>query len=435
MRATYILDTSALISDPQAYKSFKHSDILIPIAVLSELDKLKKQPGEAGKNARVANKLLDELSNLGDIGVGILIDNDILVKIDTTYYDLNNPMFAGFGDPNYGDTQILACAYAALKAHPFSDVTMVSNDLNLRIKARARGLSAEGHEKDGSSINELYSGVQTIINEDAGYMLQQNGNIDPSQYGLELHPNECVLFQNDIGDGIAMGRKVASDRIKLLRRFSPWGISSRNMARAFAIDMLMDKSIDLVTLTGRAGTGKSLIVLASALELVLNRREYDKLIIYKPIVPVGNDIGFLPGLREEKLAPYFQSILDSFELLFSSKSGDWKKNLEMYKNRGSIEMEALTFIRGRSLPNAIIFLDEAQNMTKEEIKTLLTRAGEGTKIVLVGDLDQIDKRDLDANNNGLSYVIEKFKSSSLSGNILLDKGERSRLATMASEIL
>jgi PhoH-like ATPase len=198
----------------------------------------------------------------------------------------------------------------------------------------------------------------------------------------------------------------------------------------------MDKSIDLVTLIGRAGTGKSLVVLAAALELVINRKEYEKFIIYRPIQPVGSDIGFLPGTMEEKLAPWFQAIMDNFETLFQSKNGgDWRRELEMYQKKGKIEMEAITYVRGRSIPNAIILLDECQNLSKEDVKTVLTRAGENTKIILTGDIEQIDNSVLDATSNGLTYVIEKFKNSDLAGHITFTQGERSKLATLASEIL
>jgi len=441
MRKTYVLDTSALIQDPGAYKHFSHSDVVIPIAVLTELDKLKKQLNEAGKNARVASRMIDEISNLGDISTGILLDNDALLKIDATYYDLGNPTFAGFGDPDYGDTQILACLYITWKEHPFRDVTLVSNDINLRIKAKSRGVDAQSHEDVKYSLSELYTGLQTIVNEEAGYAIQQFGAINPKDFGLtELHPHECILFQNEQGDGIAMGRKMPGDKVKLLKKHFPWGISSRNKEQSFAVDLMMDRSVDLVTLIGKAGTGKSLMVLATALELVLNRKEYEKFVIYRPIQPVGNDIGYLPGTMEEKLAPWFQAVMDNFEFLFANKSAkggshDWKKDLEMFHKKGAIEMEAITYIRGRSIPNSIILIDECQNLTKDEVKTILTRAGEGTKIILTGDIEQIDNSSLDATSNGLTYVIEKFKDSELAGHVTFVQGERSKLASKAAEIL
>lgn len=433
MRKTYLLDTSTLIHDPLAYKAYPGSDVIIPIEVLNELDNLKKQSASAGRNARVAIRKLDEITALGDISVGILLDNDILLKVDVTYHDLSNSMYAGFGDPDYGDTKILACLFANYCTN--NDTILVSEDLNLRIKAKARGIIAEAHVGDQVDSSDLFGGVQTIVDEDAGLDLQQLGTIDPAQYDLELYPNECVLFESAEGDGIAMGRKVAEDKVKLIKKYYPWNINPRNKEQTFAIDLMMDRNIDLVTLIGKAGTGKSLMVLASALELVLNKKEYDKFIIYRPIQPVGNDIGYLPGTMEEKLGPWFHAIMDNFEVLFSNKNGDWKKNLEMYITKDRIEMEAITYIRGRSIPNAIILVDECQNLSREDVKTILTRAGEGTKVILTGDIEQIDNSSLDATSNGLAYVIEKFKHSQFAGHITFTQGERSRLATEAADIL
>jgi PhoH-like ATPase len=436
MRKTYVLDTSALIYDPCAYKHFAHSDVVIPIAVLNELDNLKKQSGDAGKNARVCIRLLDEIADKGDISTGVLLDDDIMLKIDANYYDPGNPAFAGFGDPTYGDTQILICLYTTWLEHLSRDVTLVSNDINLRVKAKSRSIDAVAHEGDKFALSELYAGVRSIVHEEAGMDLQRQGHIDPRAYGFDLFPNECVMFENEFGDGIAMGRKVAADKIRIIRKITPWGIHSRNKEQSFAIDLIMDKNVDLVTLIGRAGTGKSLVVLATAMELVVGRKEYDKFIVYRPIQPVGNDIGYLPGTMEEKLAPWFQAIMDNMETLLTVKNGDnWRRELEMFQKRGLIEMEAITYIRGRSIPNAIILIDECQNLSKEEVKTILTRAGENTKIILTGDIEQIDNSVLDATSNGLTYVIEKFKDSDLAGHITFTQGERSKLASKAAEIL
>lgn len=432
MRKTYILDTSSLIYDPMTWKQFPHCDVIIPIAVLGELDKLKKQPGEAGRNARVCIRLLDDISDKMDITTGIQLENDVLLKIDAGLRDAS-----AFGDVTYGDTQILACAYANWTEHESHDVTLVSNDINLRVKAKARGIDAVAHEGQKYNISDLYSGSRVITDEEAGLDLQQFSSINPEDYGyFDIAPNECVLFQSQEGDGIAMGRKVAKDKIKLIKKAYPWNISARNKEQSFAMDLILDKNVDLVTLIGKAGTGKSLIVLAAALELVISKQEYDKFIIYRPIQPVGNDIGYLPGTMEEKLAPWFQAIMDNFEILFSSKGRhDWRKELEMFQHKGRIEMEAITYIRGRSIPNAIILIDECQNLSKEEVKTILTRAGEGTKIILTGDIEQIDNSLLDATSNGLTHVIEAFKDSDLAGHITFTQGERSKLASKAAEIL
>jgi len=434
MNKKYILDTSTLVYDPCAYKQFPDSTVIIPIAVLNELDNLKKGSSEAARNARVSIRLLDEICERGDISTGILLDDNVMLKVDANYVDLSDISFRTFGDPTYGDTQILACAYSYwLNDH---ETVLVSNDINLRVKAKSRGIDAEAHQGTKFSLTDLYSGAQVVVDEEAGLDLQQQGYIDPRCYGMKLNPHECVMFQSENGDGIAMGRKIAPDKLKLVKKFYPWNIAARNKEQTFAIDLIMDRSVDLVTLIGRAGTGKSLIVLATALELVLNKREYDKFIIYRPIQPVGNDIGYLPGTMEEKLAPWFQAVMDNFEMLFATKNGgDWRRELEMYQKKGRIEMEAITYIRGRSIPNAIILIDECQNLSKDEVKTILTRAGENTKIILTGDIEQIDNSVLDATSNGLTHVIEKFKDSDLAGHITFTQGERSKLASQAAEIL
>ena len=443
MTSINVLDTSALIYDPEAYNHFPNSQVVIPIAVLTELDKLKKQSTEAGKKARVAVRLLDGISNIGDISTGILLQNNVLLKIDVNYIDLSLPEYQGWGDPNYGDTQILACAYALKKEKSSDDVVLISNDINLRVKAKSRGLQAEAHQDQIKPLSDLYSGLQTVVDEETGLALQQSGFLDAKSCGLVMSPHECVLFESDNGDGIAMGRMMPSGQIKLIKKNYPWGLSCRNKEQAFAIDMIMDETIDLITLIGKSGCGKSIIACAAGLELVLNKHKYERLVIYRPIQVVGNDIGYTPGTIQEKLEPWFQAIMDSFEVLFTNSSNaknhtngnDWKRELEMYQRKGRIELEAIAYIRGRSIPNALIIVDEAQQLSKEDVKTILTRAGEGTKIILTGDLDQIDNPKLDATNNGLLHVMECFRDSPLASHITFTQGERSRLATVASEIL
>lgn len=430
MKKIYILDTSVLAHDPGSFKTFDDGDVVIPVAVLDELDKLKKQMNDAGRNSRVAIKLLDELSELGDISTGIQLESGSLVKIDITNYPNN------FGDALYGDTRILACADNVYKANLSAETILVSNDINLRVRAKAVGLSAQSHERNQMAMSEIYEGISIVKHEEAASELVSMGDIDSTYYGFKFHLNECIVFQDEQGNDICLGRQTAPHTIKLLKNRYPWDIAARNNEQAFAIDLIMDPKIPLVTLIGQAGTGKSLVTLASALELVLESREYEKFVIYRPIQPVGNDIGYLPGTMDEKLAPWFQAIMDNFEILFTSSNGDkWKTNFEMYKKKERIQMEALTYIRGRSIPNAIILLDECQNITKEEIKTVLTRAGEGTKIILTGDVEQIDNDELDALNNGLTYVIEKFKDSPLAGHVTFKHGERSALATEAAKVL
>lgn len=438
MKKTFVLDTSALIYDPSVWKQFPNSQVVLPIAVLSELDNLKKGSSDAARHARVCIRNLDEISNTGDISSGVQLENDTLLKVDATYYDLSDPFFAGLGEKTYGDTKILACLCVHHHYHPEHDVTLVSNDINLRIKAKSRSISAVACEGKKVTLSDLYTGVKTVYDEDiaADLMSSSLGIIDPRCYGLDLNPNECVVFPDSNGDTIALARKVAPDKLKMIKNQYPWGVKPRNNEQSCLMDLMMDRDIDLVTVLGPAGTGKTICTLGAALHLVLERREYEKLVIYRPIQSVGADIGYTPGTVQEKLEPHFAAIMDNFEVLFGNKNGaDWKRDLEMYQKKGRIEMGAITYIRGRSIPNSIMIIDECQNITTNDIKTILTRAGSGTKVILSGDTQQIDTAHLDATNNGLTSVVNAFKETDFSAHITLTKGERSRLATVASEIL
>jgi PhoH-like ATPase len=422
---TYVLDTSTLVCDPAAWKHFINSQVIIPITVLNELDKLKKLPNDTGKNARVCIRLLDEVSNLGDISTGILLDDGVLLKIEVA-----NVVDKSFGPEEYGDTQILCCAYSYHVEFPNDNVTLVSNDINLRVKAKARGIEAMHHDGKKFSVSELYAGIKIVENSDAANDLALNNELFVDNYGIDLNRNECVFFEKEN----ILGRKITDRIVKPIKKSSLWGIYPKNKEQTCAMDLILDKSVDLVTLTGAAGTGKTLVILAAALELVINKKEYNKFIIYRPIQPVGNDIGYLPGTLDEKLSPWFAAIMDGLEFLLS-KNKDWKKDLELWQKKDLVEFGAITYVRGRSIPNAIVLIEEAQNISTDEIKTILTRAGTGTKVILNGDLDQIDRNDLDATNNGLIYVIEKFKNLDMAGHINFTQGERSRLATKAAEIL
>lgn len=435
MRKHYIIDTSVLIHDPNSFKSFSGNDVIIPVNVLDELDKLKNLPNEAGKNARLCIRALDTICNKGNIHQGIKIENNITLKIDTSQLPDK------FGPASYVDNKILSCAYNIKERNNKKKIptatVLVSKDINLRIRARAFDIQAQDYEKDKIPVVELYQGFQTIINDEIGKILSKKDFIDINSYNelKNIKPNECVYFESKLGEGLAIGRRVG-DQLHTIKTKKPWGLDLRNKEQAFAVDMLCDPRLPLVSLVGRSGGGKTLIAIASALEMVLEQKKYNRMIIYRPIQPVGNDIGFLPGTLEEKLGPWMQAISDSFEFLFETKNGTkWKTTLDRYLTDGSIQMEAITYIRGRSIPNAFILIDESQNLSKEEVKTILTRAGTGTKIVMTGDIEQIDNSYLDATNNGLSYVIEKFKDIDLAGHITFTKGERSILASKAAEIL
>lgn len=429
MPKTYIIDTSVLVNDPAAIKEFKGSDVIIPIIVLDELDKLKKGSGAVSRNARLFIRELDALSAKGQIHKGIRLENNITLKIDVESRE------ALGSDPSYGDNLILACGHYYKNKNKRSQVILVSRDINLRTRARAYGMMAQDYEKDAVDSLEFYKGWRDVEHETAGVMLSQKGAIDNGSYGVTLNPHECVAFFDKSGDGISVGRRIGN-KIRAVQSQDPWGVSSRNKEQAFALNLLLDPNVPLVSLIGKAGSGKTLCAVASALEMVIERKKYDKLIVYRPIQAVGKDIGYLPGTMEEKLAPWMGAIMDSMEYCFSQRNkNNWKIAYDMMRDKGYIEMEAITYIRGRSIPNAFILIDEAQNLSKEEVKTILTRAGQGTKIVLTGDVEQIDNAYLDATNNGLTYVVDKFRNSELAGHITFTKGERSALATEAAEIL
>lgn len=432
MTKIYVLDTSVILLNPYCLDNFSNKQVVIHINVFNELDKIKTFSGNIARNARVFIRLMDELSEKGNLQKGIKTQNNTTVKVNTDKFDTSH-----LGDDSYVDNKIIACAQFLKQKH---DVTIVSADINMRLRAKALDMKAEGFEDKKAQINELYSGHVAIENAEIGEKLKTKKTISCSDLDelKEMAPNECVFFQNELGDGISIGRKI-ENRIKLISGEKPWGLESKNIEQAYLIDLLLDPQVPLVTLSGISGTGKTILSIACALEAVINRKQYNNLTIYRPIQPVGTDMGYLPGELASKLEPWMSAIHDSLDYLaFQSKKSkkgisNWKNVFAQYEDK--IHMEALTYIRGRSIPNAFILIDECQNTTKEEIKTILTRVGFGTKIVLTGDIEQIDNYHLDAMNNGLTHVINKFKDSALAGHVSLTKGERSPLATYAAQIL
>lgn len=440
-RKIYVLDTSVLVYDADAFRNFPQSNVVLPIVVLEELDKVKKLPNESGKNARVAIRYLDEISNNGDIHSGVEIEEGICVKIYTEHSS-----HVG-SDASYGDNQILGCAKKIKSFSVDEEVVLVSRDINLRVRAKAMGLSAIDYTEDRNEGIDLYQGVQTIQDEEMGAALLSAGELLENEFDFVgmLYPNECIIFTTKDGKVISVGRKI-KDFLKIVGDKEAWGLNARSAEQKLAIDMIMDHRLPLITLTGLAGGGKSLVSIACGLELVLNQRKFSTFSIYRPIQSMGNELGFTPGSIEEKLNPWFSSIDDAFQFLLTDnvggKSGknkkdsdSWKDKLYQYTSNGTIQKEALSYIRGRSISNSLILVDEAQNLSKEEIKTIITRVGMGSKVILTGDPSQIDNPKLDTTSNGLSYLIERFQNSTLSGHINFSKGERSPLATEAADLL
>lgn len=425
-RKNYVLDTSIFVHNPECLKVFKGNNIIIPITVLEELDHLKVRHDGAGINARVAIRRIDEFCSKGDIGSGVDIGNGI-----TIFIDVKNVKSDKFNAGNKDDC-ILACA----SCH--EDAILVSKDINMRLRSKAHGIEAQDYEDDKLvSVEYLYSGVTEIDLDEV--QLCDNFYARFSDKGMAtvlgspfdiLHPNEFIQVTSNGRNSLF--RRHADDSLKPVK-VPPevFGLKSRSAEQAMALDILLDPNIPLVTIIGSSGTGKSLLTCAAALDQVINRKIYNRTEIYRPIVGLGkHDIGLLPGTKEEKLAPWFVPIMDNLEVLMPT---NFKSMMQHYEDR--IKMEALTYIRGRSIPKTFMICDEFQNTTKGDVKTLLTRAGEGTKIVLTGDIEQIDSIYLNSDNNGLTHAIEAFKNSNLAGHITLKKCERSALAGEAAKLL
>jgi PhoH-like ATPase len=445
LKKIYVLDTNVLLQDPNAIFSFEDNEIVIPAVVLEEIDSKKRNMDEIGRNARTVSRIMDSLRMQGKLHQCVLLENGGTLRVELNHRSFVK-MHEHFGEMT-NDNRILAVALNIFaeqkelgdKGRP---VIIVSKDALVRVKADALGLTAEDFLSDRviHETTHIYTGylkmaVSTIYIQE--YYTKGRIELEKVLPKKMFYPNQFIILRDELGGSQSAMGKVSPD-LKWLEplRFDEeqvWGIKARNAQQRMAMELLLNSNIPLVTLTGKAGTGKTLLSLAAGLHLIEDERAYKKLLVARPIVPLGKDIGFLPGEKEEKLRPWMQPIYDNLEYLFNTKkSGDLDKILA---GMGSIQVEALTYIRGRSIPEQFIIIDEAQNLTKHEVKTILTRVGEGSKIVLMGDPDQIDHPYLDASNNGLTYVLESFKDQKLAGHVRLEKGERSTLAQLAADIL
>lgn len=438
MKKTYILDTNVLLHDPQALFKFEDNDLVIPITVIEEIDHFKKDLSETGRNARQISRILDGLREKAHLTTGVPLEKGGVLKVEI-YTEEALKRLPPELSADRGDNRILAVAMA-LKERCECPVIFVTKDTNLRIKADAVGLVAEDYESDKVSIDELYSGSTEVLTEkDEVDRFYGQGHLP---LGGEFFPNQCVtLVEASNPSHTAIGRYHAP-----LERLNPlirppkdgvWGVHPRNREQQFALDLLLNDDIQLVTLVGKAGTGKTLLAIAAGLFKSADEGNYGRLLVSRPVFPLGRDLGFLPGDVEEKLAPWMQPIFDNVDLLLSGveERGKRKRGYRELVDMGILEIEPLTYIRGRSIPNQYMIVDEAQNLTPHEIKTIITRAGEGTKIVLTGDPYQIDNPYVDSSSNGLTYVVEKFKGQEIAGHITLSKGERSCLAELAANLL
>ena len=445
MKKIFILDTNVLIHDPEAMFSFDDNDVYLPIYVIEEIDKLKEYSDRVGKSARETSRNIEKLrkeeknSNLslleglknstGGTFRIVLGENDSVNIPDS----LNK---------NLTDNKIIGQALRIKNENKKRKVILVSKDMNVRIKANVLGMETVDYVKDQIDINQLYEGWREIEISSDLFSLLEKAPIINWDLVLKEEPkaNELIRFKNSNKEILTIYKK---EREKLEKQVfadtKVWGVFARNTEQKQAMELLMDERIKLVTLVGKAGTGKTLLAIATALEQVVERKLYKKIFIARPVVPMGNDIGFLPGTEKEKMQPWMLPIYDNIEFLASNKGqtslNEAEKVVVGLESLGLLKVEPLTYIRGRSIPQGFIIIDEAQNLTPHEVKTIITRVGKDTKIVFTGDPDQIDNPYLDANSNGLAYIAERMKNEILVGHIRLVKGERSEISELASRLL
>ena len=441
----FIIDTNVVLFDPQAIFRFEEHDVVIPIVVVEEVDKFKRDMTENGRNARSFSRIVDELRETGALSKGIKLKNGgrLIIDLGITESLPELPQF----DIRKPDNQMLALAMKYAKNNKDSDVVFISKDINLRIKADAVGVFAEDYEPSQLTADDIYTGSTFLsMTGDAIDEFYVKKRLSLDGVDKKFNPNQFIFIKDDVNPNhTAIGRYDGVQNI-VVPVYKPvdglWGVFPRNAEQTFAIDLLLNDDIKLVSLVGKAGTGKTLLAIAAGLSKTVDEGLYTRLLVSRPVMPMGHDIGYLPGTIEEKLNPYMQPIFDNIEFLFgassSSKAGARRgmgKGAQELMNQGLLNIEPLTYIRGRSIPNQFMIVDEAQNLTPHEIKTIITRAGEGTKIVLTGDTMQIDSPYLDSINNGLAYVVECFKNEPIAGHVSLVKGERSKLSELATQLM
>ena len=435
-KKTYVLDTSALITDTECVNSYGNNDILIPIKVLEELDKHKKRQDLVGASARTVIRFLDSLRSSGSLYEGVKLGKGkgiLRVKGYSTTMD-----FPAELDLSVPDHQILAVALS--EKTETKKVIVVSNDINMRVVCDSIGMESEdcNPEKVVESTSSLFHGFTDVLVDDEFIdRFYANESLELPEKKDKLFPNQYLMLTSSSNNKkTALAKFVGPNqplaRLANLGKKGVFNIKPKNKEQNFALDLLMNPDIPLVSIVGKAGCGKTMLAIAAGLEQTIGLdSKYTRLIVSRPVQPLGKDIGFLPGTLEEKMAPWLRPIQDNLQFLM----GNDKITLEMYMQKGVIEVEAITYIRGRSIANAYIIIDEAQNLSMHEIKTIITRVGEGSKVILTGDIEQIDNVYVDETTNGLTYVAEKFKPYDLAGHVTLMNGERSKVATLASKIL
>ncbi len=461
----FVLDTNVLLHDPMSLFRFEEHDIYLPMITLEELDGHKKGMTEVARNARQVSRDLDALAeDMGkreqhdpEAGIDLAKTGHVNAMGKLFFQTMGMPVELPAGlPPGKADNQILGVVEALRQRHPDREVVLVSKDINMRIKARALGLAAEDYFNDKTLEDGdlLYTGVQALPYDfwekhSKGLESWQQGGVTYYRLSGPMVPvmlvNQFVYLEDPsaaawYGKVVEITGKTAV--LKTLKDYAHakhavWGVNSRNREQNFALNLLMDPECDFVTLTGSAGTGKTLMTLAAALAQVLDDRRYTEIIVTRVTVPVGEDIGFLPGTEEEKMSPWMGALDDNLEVLARSDSGagEWGRAATNDLVRSKIKIKSMNFMRGRTFLNKILIIDEAQNLTPKQMKTLITRAGPNTKIICLGNLAQIDTPYLTEGSSGLTYAVDKFKGWPHSGHVTLARGERSRLADYASEVL
>lgn len=442
MRKTFVLDTNVLLHNPESINMFEDNIIVLPMAVIEELDKFKTNTDELGRNARHVIRQLDALRQRGSLRSGVDMDNGGTMRIM-----VGKDLVEETGlTKKFADNKIIGVAYhlhrELRKSDQTAKVIFVSKDINCRIKADALGLTVQDFESQKVNFDDLYTGFRKVALPTAEVNhFYENRKLELQH--AELHPNEFVLLQDEVNEKhSAIARHSGNNMVIPLSPASEhcYNIKPRSKEQRMALELLLDPNVKIVTLVGQAGTGKTLLALAAALETVISHSVYDKILVTRPIIPMGKDIGYLPGSKDNKLAHWMQPIFDNLTYLMSGGQNDpdtmnAHRKVEALLEEGDIELEALTYIRGRSIPMQYVIVDESQNLTPHEVKTIVSRAGEGTKMVLTGDPHQIDNPYLDAASNGLSYAVERLKSCGVHGHITLHKSERSDLAAVAAQML
>lgn len=438
MKKIFVLDTSVLLFDPLSIFKFEDNDVLVPLIVIEELDKFKRSQDENGRNARQFSRLVDELRQKGSLSTGVVLEGGgkLIVNLSKEYKGKN-----AFGiDLSINDNLILA--QALILKENGENVVLITKDINLRVKGDALGVVSVDYLdqklKDFKDVNSVHRTLEINSAQLSEFENNRFLSADDCDLGTELYPNEYMIIAEENNPQHRQLCRYSDKKkglVPLIRvREGVWGIYPKNIEQQFAFDALLNDEIALVSLIGKAGTGKTLLAIAAGLEMTIAQKKYKRLLVSRPIIPMGRDLGYLPGNIDEKLGPWMQPIFDNIDYLFGSQDNK-QESWDDLISKGLLHVEPLTYIRGRTLPSQYMIVDEAQNLSPHEIKTIITRAGDGTKIILTGDCEQIDNPYLDSINNGLTYAIDRLKSENIVAHTLLNVGERSQLSEVASKLL